>query len=257
MQISAVIIAGNEEAKIGQAIASVDWADEVLVIDSESADRTVELAESLGARVISRPWPGFAAQKQFGVESATYDWIFSVDADEQVTPELRDEILTLASSPEEALAAGYRVPRLSYYMGRPIRHSGWYPDWQLRFFDRRRAGWSDRAIHESVEVRSGGVEKLSGDLLHYSVESAAHHHHMIGSRYAPMAARQMFENGQRTSPLGIALAGPTKFLSSYVLKAGFLDGLPGFTIARFAAHHDFLKHSLLWELQRAAEKQKS
>src|SRR2546421_3991469 len=124
MQISVVIIAGNEEEKIGDAIRSVAWADEVLVIDSESTDRTRGIAESMGARVITREWPGFAAQKQFGVGEAKHDWIFSLDADERVSDPLRDEVLALAAA---ATIAGYRLPRLSYYMGRAIRHSGWYP----------------------------------------------------------------------------------------------------------------------------------
>ncbi|HEV7698763.1 MAG TPA: glycosyltransferase family 2 protein [Pyrinomonadaceae bacterium] len=249
MKVSAVIIARDEEAKIGAAIRSVKWADEVLVIDSESADKTREIAHDLGARVIVNPWPGFSRQKQFGTDAAANDWILSLDADERISPELAAEIqkLTKASS----LAAGYRIPRLSYYMGRAIRHSGWYPDRQLRLFDRKRARWNDNVIHESVRVVEGEkAEKLRGDILHFSVDSPAHHHEMIGTRYAPLGARQMFERGKRTSPFGVAVAGPVAFLHSYLLKAGFLDGFPGFCIARFAAHHAYLKHLLLWEMQR-------
>lgn len=250
MKISAVIIAGNEEQKIGDAIKSVDWADEVLVIDSESTDRTREVAESLGARVISRPWPGFAAQKQFGVEQAKHDWILSIDADERVTELLQDHIRSLASVSQKDLPAGYRIPRRSYYMGRAINHSGWYPDWQLRLFDRRRARWGDSLVHESIQVNAGKtVAKLKGEILHLSVDSARDHHEMIGRRYAPLAARQMYERGQRTSALRVVAAGPSAFFSHYVLKAGFLDGFPGFCIARFAAYHAYLKHLLLWEMQ--------
>jgi glycosyltransferase involved in cell wall biosynthesis len=250
MKISAVIIAFNEEYKIGDAIKSVDWADEVLVVDSESTDRTREIAEKLGCRVINRPWPGFSAQKQFGTDNAENDWVFSLDADERVSPALREEIEKLKCGPAGPTAAGYRIPRLSFYMGRPIRHSGWYPDWQLRFFDRRSGRWKEVLVHESVEMGSGAVVgKLTGDILHYSFAGPAEHHEMIGTRYAPLAARQMFERGRRTSILGIAAAGPAAFISAYFLKAGFLDGLPGFCIARFAAHHAFLKHILLWEMQ--------
>lgn len=248
MKISAVIIAGNEEKNIAEAIDSVDWADEVLVIDSESRDKTVSMAEAKGARVIVHPWPGFSVQKQFGVDSATHDWIFSLDADERVSPELKEEIARIRQNPGSAL--GYRVPRLSYYMGRPVRHGGWYPDWQLRFFDRRRGRWRDALIHESVKMDPGSrTKKLRGFIIHHTIENALEHHRMIGERYAPLAARQMFERGRRTSRLKIATSGPTVFLSTYILKAGFLDGLAGFAIASFAAHHAFLKHLRLWELQ--------
>jgi glycosyltransferase involved in cell wall biosynthesis len=248
MKVSAVIIALNEEDKIGDAIRSVDWADEVLVVDAESTDKTPQIAAEMGAKVMTRQWPGFFAQKQFGVEAAENDWIFSLDADERVSAELISEILSIKENGPDA--SGYRIPRLAYYMGRPIRHSGWYPDWQLRFFDRGKGRWKNVLVHESVEMESGTViGKLRGEILHYSVESAAEHHEMIGKRYAPLSARQMFERGQTTNAFSIALAGPTAFFSSYVLKRGFLDGLPGYCIARFAAHHAFLKHALLSEMQ--------
>jgi len=249
MKISAVIIACNEEAKIGDAIASLDWADEVLIIDGESTDTTRRIAETLGAKVITREWPGFSAQKQFGTDAAANDWIFSLDADERVSADLRQEILAVKDL-DTPPASGFRIPRLTYYMGTPVRHSGWYPDWQLRFLDRRKAKWKDVLIHESVEMQPDAVVgKLSGDILHYSVDSPAHHHEMIGKRYAPLAARQMFEDGRRTNALKIAAAGPIAFASTYLLKAGFLDGMSGFSIAAFAAYHAFLKHILLREMQ--------
>jgi len=250
MKISAVIIARDEEQKIGDAIRSVEWADEVLLVDAESTDRTREIAEELGAKVIVNPWPGFAKQKQFGVDAAANDWIFSLDADERVGPGLRDEILALKKQPEEKLAAGYRIPRLTYYIGRPVRHGGWYPDRQLRFFDRRRGHWGDRIIHESWQVNEGeSVARLAGDILHFSVDSLEQHDEMIRTRYAPLGARQMFESGKRTSWLKIAAAGPAAFIRTFILKAGFLDGAPGWHIARFAAKHARLKHELLRDLQ--------
>jgi glycosyltransferase involved in cell wall biosynthesis len=250
MKISAVIIAFDEEAKIGDAIRSLNWADEVLVVDGESTDSTKRIAEELGARVVTRAWPGFSAQKQFGTDAAANDWIFSLDADERVSDELRQEILAIKEGDAAPSASGYRIPRLTYYMGRPIRHSGWYPDWQLRLFDRRKGKWKDVLVHESVEMKPGSpVEKLTGNILHYSIDSPAHHHELIGTRYAPLAAQQMYERGRRTNPLKIAFAGPVAFASTYLLKAGFLDGMPGFSIARFAAQHAFLKHIFLRELQ--------
>ena len=253
MRVSAVIIAGNEEAKIADAVRSVLWADEVLLIDSHSTDRTREIAEGLGARVIVRDWPGFSAQKRFAVEEAVNDWIFSLDADERVSPELQQELSQIITSGAEPGAAAFRIPRLTIYMGRPVRHSGWYPDHQIRFFDRRLASWSDDLVHESVVVRDNEtLSTLSGEIIHLSVDDAAHHHHMIGTRYAPLAARQMFERGRRTSRFRVFTAGPAAFVRSYVLKGGFLDGLPGYCIARFAAHHAFLKNVMLWEMQQSA-----
>lgn len=248
VKISAVIITFNEEVKIARAIDSVNWADEIIVIDSESTDRTREIAELHGAKVIIHKWRGFSKQKQFAVDSAENDWIFSLDADEQVSEGLKSEVLKLKET-EKNLADGYKIPRLSYYLNRPIHHSGWYPDWQLRFFNRNKGRWKDVLIHESVAV-DGKVEKLSGNILHFSIENAAHHHQMIGTRYAPLAAEQMFMSGKKTTPFKIAAVGFTTFFQTYFLKLGFLDGLAGFCIARFAAHHAFLKHLILWELQQ-------
>jgi len=250
VKISAVIISFNESANIREAIRSVDWADEILLVDSGSTDDTREIAAELGARVITRAWPGFARQKQFAVDNAVNDWIFSLDADERVSVKLKDEILGLKALPEDDLAKGYKIPRLTLYMGREIRGGGWYPDWQLRLFDRRSGKWKDIAIHESVEMAPGAkVENLSGDILHHSISNAAYHHKMIGERYAPLAAQQMFETGRRTTRFKVRTAGFTTFIHTYFLKGGFRDGFAGFVIARFAAHHAFLKHLLLWEMQ--------
>lgn len=251
MKISATIITLNEEANIRAACESLTWADEIIIVDSGSTDKTREIAEECGARVISNDWPGFAAQKQFAVEQTANDWILSLDADERLSDELKTSIAKLRQDGEGKLADGYRVPRRSYYQGRWIKGGGWYPDWQLRLYRKSRGRWEPRHIHESVKLDSGArLGKLSGDILHYSVRDSAHHHQMIGERYAPLAARQMFEEGRQTSPLRIATAAPAAFVSSFILKAGFRDGLAGISIASFAAHHAFLKHLMLWEKQK-------
>ena len=251
MKISATIITFNEAEHIRAACESVAWADEIVVVDSRSTDLTREIARECGARVIERDWPGFAAQKQFAAEAAANEWIFSIDADERVSDELRASILALRDREENSLADGYKIARRSRYMGRWVRGGGWYPDFQLRLYRRARGRWAGAYIHESVKMDAGArVEILRGDILHFSVRDAAHHHRMIGERYAPLAARQMFEAGRRTTPVRIALAAPSAFIRSFILKGGFRDRLAGLTIARFAAHHALLKHMLLWEMQR-------
>ena len=255
VKVSAVIIAFNEERKIADAIKSLSWADEVLLIDSGSTDATRQIASDIGARVIVQPWLGFSKQKQFAVDSANNDWIFSLDADERISDELRSQILSQMEA--EPDADGFRIARLTYYMNRPIRHSGWYPDRQLRFFDRRKAHRNERLVHESVEMKpSSRIRNFSGEIIHFSIDDPEHHHKMIGERYAPLAAEQMFRSGKRASKIGVAIAGPAAFLRAYVLKAGFLDGFPGFCIARFTAHHAFLKYLLLWQMQQDEDKRK-
>ena len=257
MNITATIITLNEAGNIRAACESVAWADEILVVDSESTDATREIAAACGAWVITRPWEGFSAQKQFAVDSAKHDWIFSLDADERVSPELQASIARLRITNQPTLAAGYRVARRAFYLGRWIRGGGWYPDYQLRLFDRRRGRWGDRLIHESVTMDQGvPVERLSGDLLHYSMRDSDHHRQMIEERYAPLGARQMLKDGKRTSAWRTATAGPAAFLRSFLLKGGFRDGRAGLTIANFAWLHASLKHSILYDLQNKTQEKK-
>lgn len=250
MKISATIITLDEAENIREACESVSWADEVILVDSGSTDGTREIAAACGARVIHNDWPGFAAQKQFAVEQTNHDWVFSLDADERVSPELQASIEQLRGLSETDFADGYRIARRSFYQGRWIKGGGWYPDRQLRLFKKHRGRWSPRHIHESVTMDEGArIEELNGDILHYSVHDASHHHRMIGERYAPLAAQQMLDEGRRTTPVKIATAAPSAFIRSFVLKGGFRDGLAGLSIASFAAHHAFLKNLLLWEKQ--------
>lgn len=253
MKISAVIITFNEERNIGEAIGSVRWADEILIVDSFSEDRTIEIARTAGAKVITREWNGFADQKQFATDAAANDWIISLDADERVTPELAIEIQSLNNADELGTSDGYTIPRLSIYMEREIRHSGWYPDRQLRLFDRRKCKWSRRVVHESIEMSpSSKTGKLTKNILHYSIKDAAEHGRLVTERYAPLSARQMFIEGRRTTKTKAGIAGIAAFFRSYLLKAGFRDGFPGLCIAYFAAYNSFLKHLLLYELQRSS-----
>ena len=205
LKISATIITFNEAENIRASCESVAWADEIVVVDSESTDATREIATECGARVITRPWPGFAEQKQFAAEAATHRWIFSLDADERVSEELRTSIEKLRNTDDADLADGYLIARRAFYMGQWIRGGGWYPDRQLRLYRKARGRWVGPYIHEAVKLDEGGrLETLNGDILHYTVNDAATHHRLIGERYAPLAARKLMLQGQAVSILGHA-----------------------------------------------------
>jgi glycosyltransferase involved in cell wall biosynthesis len=195
-----------------------------------------------------RPWPGYSDQKNFAAAQAKNDWIFSLDADERVSAELARELEALKRGPEPD-AAAFQMPRRAFYLGRWIKHSGWYPDYKVRLYDRKRARWAGQLVHESLEVE-GEVSRLRGEILHYTATTASDHHLRI-DRYTTLAAREMYHRGKRAS-LGSLLVSPTAaFLRSYFLKLGFMDGMPGLAIARFAAHYVFLRNLKLWEMARS------
>ena len=246
MRISATIITRDEQHNIARSIESVNFCDEVVVIDSESTDGTVEIARSLGAKVITRDWPGYAAQKNFAAECASHEWILSIDADEAVGPELRTSIQQVAR--QECECAGFDFPRLARYCGRWIRHSGWYPDRKIRLYRRDRGRWIGDYVHESVAV-SGPVGHLDGDLLHYTCETLGDHRASI-ERYTDLAAREAVDSGRQSGAWQLLLAPPFSFVKSYFLQMGFLDGAAGLTIASMAAKYVYLKHAKARKLSR-------
>lgn len=242
--ITATVITFNEAAHIAAALESLAWADEIVVVDSQSTDDTAAIARRHTDRVIVRPWPGYAAQKNFAAEQASHNWIFSLDADERVTPALAGEIASLAAG--GLAAAGYRVPRVTFHLGRWIRSTDWYPDRQLRLYDRRRGRWTGRYVHESVAV-DGPVADLRGELLHYAYRDLAHHLQTL-DRYSTLAARQMYEDGRRAGWLDLAVHPPAAFLRNYLLRGGFRDGVPGLIVSAMNARYVGLKFAKLWEL---------
>ena len=254
MKITAAIITYNEESNIRDAIQSVEWADEVLVVDSESTDRTCEIAEEMGARVISKPWPGFSTQKQFATDQAANDWIFSLDADERVSPELRQEIAVIAAAGPNA--DGYSIPRLSFYMGKPIRHSGWYPDYVTRLYPRERASYGEERVHEKLHY-SGEMreEKLTGDLLHYTYRDL-NHYLVKSAHYAQAWSQQRYEKGKKASLLQAFIHGVGCFVKMYLVRAGFLDGRQGLLLALLSAHSTFVKYADLWVRYQPAKEEK-
>jgi len=231
--VSATIITRNEARSIERAIRSLACADEVIVVDSRSTDDTASIAHSLAATVITHPFEGFAAQKNFATSQARHDWILSLDADEELNPAAQQAIERWKTS--TPLAHGYRVARRARYLGRWIGHSGWYPDYKLRLFDRRHGRWQGAYVHESVVVQ-GPVETLPGEILHYTCDSIEEHLERI-EFYTDLAAREMFDQGKRVSAIGRWLAPPWIFLETYLLRGGILDGREGFLIARMAARY--------------------
>lgn len=246
--VSAYIITRDEELNIGRAIESVRWMDEVVVLDSGSADGTVEIAERLGAKVLVEPFRGFAAQKNRAMELCSGDWVFNLDADEEVTPELRDSILAVLDTGDSAV---YRVRRKTWYMGRWIRHCGWYPELRERLLRKGSGQWEGDALHESLRgIGHTGI--LSGDLQHRPYAGLGMHVKKI-EIYAELWARRELSRGRRATFLDLAGRPAVRFLKMYLLRAGFLDGIPGLAVSVMGAWYAFMKYARLYEMSRNSE----
>jgi glycosyltransferase involved in cell wall biosynthesis len=244
--VTATVITFNEAANIEAALASLSFLDEIIVVDSQSTDNTVALARAFTDKVFVRSWPGYVAQKNFAAEQARHDWILSLDADERISEPLADEIRALAGDG----TAAYRIPRVTFHLGRWMRSTDWYPDFQMRLYDRRRARWTGRHVHESVKV-DGPVGQLRGEILHYAYRDLSHHLQTM-DRYTALAARQMFEDGRRAGWWDLATHPPAAFLRNYVLRGGFRDGVPGLIVSAMNARYVGLKLAKLWELCSAS-----
>jgi glycosyltransferase involved in cell wall biosynthesis len=239
MKISAAIITYNEERNIARAIESLRCSDEILVVDSGSTDRTIEIAGKLGARIVEHPFMGYAEQKNYAAEQAENDWILSIDADESLSEGLEGEILHVKKNGPEYDA--YTVPRLAQYLGRWILHSGWHPDRKVRLYDRRRARWAGDFVHESVQV-DGRVGRFRSNLLHFTCDSLSEHLRTM-DRYTTLAAEQLVSQGRKIGWSKLLLDPPWTFFKTYVVDRGFLDGAEGLAIAYMAAIYNFLKYA--------------
>jgi glycosyltransferase involved in cell wall biosynthesis len=249
LPVSLVVITRDAAGDIADCLLSVPFASDALVVDSGSGDHTVEIARRTGARVVTRAFLGFGPQKQFAVDEAVHDWVLCLDADERLSPKLRESIVTLFSAGEPPHAA-YALARRNRFLGRWLSHGEGYPDWTTRLFDRRRARWSDDPVHERV-LAEGPIGRLDGDLLHASAESIERYV-AKQNRYTSLQADALHARGQRSSALSMAFAPPVRFLRFYVLKLGFLDGSAGFAHIAIGAFASFLKHAKLRALERAA-----
>jgi len=250
MNISATVITLNEEAHLARCLQSIQGiADEIVVVDSGSHDKTREIAESHGARFLVRPWANYSDQKNFASAQTTHEWILSLDADEYLSPSLREALLNLKQRP--GTAAAYSFPRRAFYLGRWIDHSGWYPDYKTRLYQRGMARWVGEFVHERLVV-DGTTLTIEADLLHHTCQSVSAHAQSL-DRYTWLAAQDLHARGVRCSLTQLFGSSSGAFFKSYFLKLGFRDGIQGCLIACFAAYYNFLKYAKLWELERQGE----
>lgn len=248
MPLSAAIISRNAEAELDACLASIAFVDEVVVVDSGSTDGTIGLAARHGARVIQKEWLGFGPQKQFAVEAASHDWVLCVDADERVSAEMRDAILAELKSPRGFV---YAVARRNRFLGRWLAHGEGYPDWSVRLFHRTHARWSSDPVHEKV-IAESPVHRLAGDLLHDSAESLEKYLDKQ-NRYTSLQAEVMHAAGHRASRLQLVFSPILRFVKFYLLRLGFLDGLPGLVHIAIGCMNSFCKHAKLMALERNAK----
>jgi len=248
-KLSGVVITFNEEAKVAAALASLaEVCDEIVVVDSGSDDRTPEICRRFEARVINHPWSGYRDQKAYATGQAQYEWVLSLDADECLSEELLEEIRQWKSRPPGFGA--YRIPRLTWFMGRWIRHTTWYPDWQVRLFRKDHGEWSGGRVHEGFRA-NGLVGKLNHHIYHYTYATISEYLHQL-ARFTDLAAADQYERGRRTGLGGVVLSPPLIFLKNYLLRAGFLDGFPGLVVSILAATSVFFRLARLRELQSEA-----
>lgn len=247
MKISACIITYNEEDRIEGALESLkDVVDEIIVVDACSTDRTPQILQSHNVKFFQRKWEGYSSQKNFAISQASYPWILSIDADERLSAELRKEILQLKEI--EPNVDAFRIKRKNFYLGKWIRHSGWYPDRKVRLFRKEKAHWEGDFVHERLVIK-GRIKDLKGEILHYSYRNLSDNVLRI-ERYSNLSAEKMWREGKRSSYLKIFFLPFFTFLRRFIFQGGFLDGIHGLIISFFSSYYVFLKFAKLYELQR-------
>lgn len=243
--ISAVIITRDEEKNISRCLKSVAWVDEIIIIDTGSTDRTKEMAIKRGAKVFEIDWRGFGHAKRMGVEKAGSEWILSIDADEQIPAELSEEIKAAVKADA---AEGYYIPRLTNFLGKWIKHSGWYPDYVLRVFRKKSGNFSESPVHEKAAV-DGKVGHLSHHLLHYSYPDIDTYFLKL-KRYSSLAAEDLHKKNKKCSLPVLLLKPAAAFYRHYIFKAGFMDGIEGYLIAVLSAFGVLTKYLKLRQLEK-------
>ena len=244
VRLSAIVITKNEEENIGECLESLSFVDEVVLIDSESTDRTVEIARQYTRQITVAPWRGYAGTKQMALEKARGEWILWLDADERVPVALAEEILNVLD--RNPSIAGFQMPRKAYFLGRWIKHSGWYPGYVIRLFRKNQGRFGEERVHETLQV-DGPIGTLREPMDHYTDRTVQHYFNKL-NRYTSLAARDMKDRGRRISVPGILVRPVIMFMKMYIIKAGFLDGIQGFLLAVFSSYYIFIKYTKLWEL---------
>lgn len=245
-ELSVTIITLNEEGNIRECLESVKWADEIVVSDSGSTDRTIDICREYGAKVFQDEWLGFGRQKNLCIERASNDWILNIDADEMVTPLLREEIERVLE--DRGGCDGFYIPRKSFFLGRWIRHCGWYPDYNLRLFKKGKGRFNEREVHEAVEL-NGRVGYLGNPLEHYTYKSISDFLERM-DRYSTLSAKEMFKEGKRVGLFDILFRPELTFFKMYILKRGFLEGYRGLILSGLYASYTLSKYVKLWEMSR-------
>jgi len=242
-KVSVLILTYNEEDRIEDCLKSVIWADEIVVLDSFSTDRTLEIVEKYPAKIIQQKWLGFAKQRNLGLNYCSHNWILVVDADERVTQELQKEIRQIL---EQDGYSGYYISRRTYFLGKWIKHCGWYPDYVLRLFCKERGKYKEQMVHESVKLE-GRIGYCKSDLLHYTYRDITHYLEKM-NQYSSLAACQMLDEGKKINHSTIFFRPSWAWLKIYFLRRGFLDGWPGLVISIISAFYVWLKYTKLYSL---------
>jgi glycosyltransferase involved in cell wall biosynthesis len=242
-KISATLITFNEEDNIREALESLKWVDEIVVVDAHSQDKTVHIARQYTDKIFVQTWKGYVEQKNYAIKKASFDWILSLDADERVTDELREEIERLRTT--GVACDGYFVPRKTFYLGRWIKHCGWYPNYQLRLFRKSKACWIGGSVHERCKV-DGVTCYLKNPLLHYTYKNIFDHIERM-NLYSSLSAHDRISSGKKTNLIDILGAPIAAFVKTYFIKLGLLDGIPGLIISTIISHYAFLKRIKVWE----------
>ena len=245
LALSAVVIARNAEAVLPACLESLAFADEIVLVDSGSTDATLDIARRFNAKIVHQDWLGYGKQKQFAVARAAHDWVLCVDTDERVSDTLRASIQCELQAPR---FHAYEMPRCNRFLGRWLKHGEGYPDWSLRLFDRRHANWSADAIHEKV-LADGPVGRLAGDLLHESEQGLADYL-AKQNRYTTLQAEALRARGKQASVTRMLLSPPLRFIKFYLMRLGFLDGVPGLMHILIGCRNSFAKYAKLRALHR-------
>jgi glycosyltransferase involved in cell wall biosynthesis len=246
-KLSAAIITKNEEKNIKRCLESIQWADEIVVVDSGSTDKTVGICKDYGCRIEISEWLGFAKTKHKAVDLCSNYWVLVLDADEEITGSLKDKILTTLENPSHS---GYRIKRESFYLGKKIRYCGWDKDYTLRLFDKNKGRFNNKAVHESVQIQSGTIGVISEPMMHYTYPSVSSHLNKMNT-YSELGASEKAKKGHASNPFSAVLRGLAKFVKMYVLKLGFLDGLTGFVLCLNSAYGVYLKYIKLWMINKS------